>query len=526
MKAMSRVLFVYPNINTQEGFNHGVAALSGALRAAGAETKLLNLSDSLYDLPDKNSILDEVSAFDPDLICFSVMTQQYKYAVEIARAIKERFSFPLAIGGVHCAMVPEEVAREKIFDYIGIGECDIALPRLLAAIKEEGDVTAIPNIWALRDGDYVRNPVGAFPDLDELSPKDFEIFDLDHMLSEMNGWMSLLSSRGCPYACSYCFNHKIMERYQDEAGAKASSYLRRYPLERILSEARTLKERHHGIETFIFDDDLFTLGEKEVLEFCEGYKALGLDVPFVVNAHVQSFTRPMAAALMDAGCLIVKFGLESGSERIRRDVLNRRMTNGQIVRAFATAHEAGLHTSAFLMLGLPLETWDDMDATIDLVARIKPGRFRWSVFYPFPGTAIYDLCVAKKLIDRRKINETETFYEGTCLRFEPELALRIEKLQRCFHWYVNALTDLDARETYAGLIDEVENLSAEQWADRKMRFLDEDRALSARMNEAGLLHYSIRYTQVMAVRSDFVERNQGFSRPAKEWGRSTREKTQ
>jgi len=523
---MSRVLFIYPNINTQEGFNHGVAALSGALRAVGADTKLLNLSDSLYDLPDTESILDVVRDYDPDLICFSVMTQQYKYAVEIARAIKERFAFPLAIGGVHCAMVPHEVAREQIFDYIGIGECDIALPRLLEAIKAEGDVTAIDNIWALRDGDYVRNGVGDFPDLDELPPKDFEIFDLDHMLSRMNGWMSLLSSRGCPFACSYCFNHKIMERYRSEAGAKASSYLRRYPLERVLSEARSLKERHRGIETFIFDDDLFTLGEKEVIDFCEGYQELGLGVPFVVNAHVQSFTRPMAAALKDAGCLIVKFGLESGSERIRRDVLNRRMTNDQIVRAFSAAHEAGLHTSAFLMLGLPLETRDDMEATIDLVARIEPGRFRWSVFYPFPGTAIHDLCVKRKLIDRRRVDGTETFYEGTCLRFEPESALLVEKLQRCFHWYVNARTAFGAREVYAGLVDEIENLSAGEWAARSEGFLDEDRALSARLNEAGSLHYSIRYTQVMAVRSDFEEQNRGFTSPAKEWGRTVRERTQ
>jgi len=513
----ARVLFIYPNMRTQEGFNHGIAALSGALEAAGARTKLLNLNDSLYDVPATGEILDGIRDFDPDLICFSVMTQQYKYALDLARAIKERFSFPLAIGGIHAGMVPEEVAGAGIFDFIGIGECDIALPLLLKAIKEEGNVTAIPNIWALRDGEYVKNRVGPFPDLEKLPPKNFEIFDLDHMLGRMNGWMSLLTSRGCPYRCTYCFNHRIVSRYKEE-GVKPASYLRRYPVERILGEARGLKEKHPGLRTFIFDDDLFTLDERTVLDFCEGYRELGLGVPFVVNAHVQSFTRPMAAALKEAGCLILKFGLESGSERIRRDVLKRPMSNEKIAEAFAIAEEAGLHTSAFLMFGLPLEERRDLEATIDLVAAIRPGRFRWSVFYPFPGTEIHDLCVEKKLIDPRKTNHNETFYEETCLRFDPETDLLIRKLQRGFHWYVNARSGLDADDVFGALVEDVEGLTESEWEKRSGRFLEEDRRISAALCKASKLHYSIRFTQVMAVRSDFEEDNAGFAKPARTWG--------
>jgi radical SAM superfamily enzyme YgiQ (UPF0313 family) len=316
-----------------------------------------------------------------------------------------------------------------------------------------------------------------------------------------------------------------VSRYKAE-GVKPASYLRRYPVERVLGEARTLKETHPGLRTFIFDDDLFTLDEKTVLDFCRGYRDLGLDVPFVVNGHVQSFTRAMAEALKEAGCLILKFGLESGSERIRRDVLKRPMSNEKIAEAFAIAEEAGLHTSAFLMFGLPLEERRDIEATIDLVAAIRPGRFRWSVFYPFPGTEIHDLCVEKNLIDPGKTARTETFYEETCLRFDPETALLIKKLQRCFHWYVNARSGLDVADSFGELVEEIEGLTESEWDERSTRFLDEDRRISAALSKAGKLHYSIRFTQVMAVRSDFEEENAGFAKPAREWGRGGKQTQQ
>jgi len=525
VKYQARILFIYPNINSQEGFNHGIAALSGALKDIGAETRLINLNNSLYDLPTTEELLAEIRRFDPDLICFSVMSQQYKYALTLAREIKKKYSFPLAIGGVHAAMDPEGIAADRIFDFIAIGECDVSLPRLVAAMKEDADVTAVQGIWAFRDGEYKRNALGPFPSLESLPPKDFEIFDLDHMLDRMNGWMSLLTSRGCPFRCSYCFNHEIVNRYRTEAGVKPAAYLRRYPLERVLGEAGDLAARHPGIRTFIFDDDLFTLDEKTVLDFCRGYRELGLGIPFVVNAHVQSFTRDMAEALKEAGCMIVKFGIESGSERIRRDVLHRIMSNAQIVDAFAMAEEAGLHTSAFLMIGLPLEEREDLEATIDLVARVRPGRFRWSVFFPFPGTEIKKICDRHNLVDRSLMEGKDTFYEGSVLRFEPGLSLFIEKLRRCFHWYVNGRAGFGLEGTYGRLAADLEALDAEAWAAHSGKILEEDRRLSDRFCTEGKLHYSIRYTQVMAVRSDFEEANQGFSGPAKQWGGATRTET-
>lgn len=517
---MAKVLFIYPNLNAQEGFNHGIAALSGQLRAAGHETELIHLNDSLYGPVELEEVARRVMDFDPHLICFSAMSQQYKYALKLARALKDRYPYPIALGGVHATMVPEEVAGDDIFDYIGVGECDLALPALVRALENDWPLSNIPNIWARTGSGYVRNPVGPFPDINALAPKDYDIFDLNHMIPRMNGWVSVITSRGCPHRCTYCFNHQMMHRYKEEAGEKPAAYLRRYAVARIMDELTRLKENHPDLRVFIFDDDLFTLQESYVLEFCEAYASSGLDLPFVVNGHVQAFNERMAKALKAAGCSILKFGVESGSERVRREVLRRSMSDAAIYKAFEAAHAAGLHTSAFIMIGLPLEERVDLQATIQMLARLEPGRFRWAVFYPFPGTDIYDLCQRKGLIDQRKMEDLDNFYEASPLRLDPAHDLFIRKLQRALHWFVNKETSFDSAPLYLERAAEIEGLTEEEWSERAGDFLKEDREISDRLIEERKLHYSIRFTQVMAVRSDFKEKGDDLARPAKEW-RST-----
>ena len=124
----------------------------------------------------------------------------------------------------------------------------------------------------------------------------------------------------------------------------------------MVEEIRVLKERHPGISTLIIDDDLFTLNKKYVQEFTAAYKESGVGLPYVVNAHVQCFDDKMARALSESGCIITKYGLESGSKRVRNEVLWRFMTNDQIENMTRTAHKYGLHTSAFIMFGLPHES--------------------------------------------------------------------------------------------------------------------------------------------------------------------------
>lgn len=517
-----RVLFVYPNLNAEEGFNHGIAALSGCLKARGHETGMINVNEALYDVPTDDEIVEQVRVWRPDFVAFSVMTQQYRYALRLARAIKQAMpAMPIGIGGVHAIMCTEQVKGDRFWDVIGVGECDEVFPELIDRLEAGDESYREVNNFCIRreDGTYQQNPLGPYPNLDALPTKDYEIFDLEHMLGRKNGWQSILTSRGCPYRCTYCFNHEVTDRYLEDGGHTRRSYLRHYSIPRIMSDLKELRKRHPYIETFIFDDDLFTLNKQYCIDFAKAYADADLDVPYVLNAHVQSFSEPIAKALSESPCMIVKFGVESGSFELRKKVLERHMSNQAIIDAFDLCRQYGLHTSAFLMFGLPYETREMMEETIDLMARIRPGRMRWAIFFPFAGTKSYTICELGNLIDYRKMDAMDNYFCGSCLKFDEATDLFIRKLQRTFHWYANARAGLPLSDAYQKLVDEVENMDEAAWHEANDGILARDREISndylARVTPgdsdaaARYKHYSIRYTEVMAVDSDFVLAEKG-----------------
>ncbi|MBI4446660.1 MAG: B12-binding domain-containing radical SAM protein [Acidobacteria bacterium] len=512
-----RVFFIYPNLNAEEGFNHGIADLSGALKARGHETALLNLNETISPVPELAQIIDQIRQWRADLVAFSVMTQQYRYALFLGQEIKKAFpDLPLIIGGVHTMMCTEEVKADRFWDFIGVGECDVAFPDLVDLLERNDPFYwKVPNFCIRRtDGTYQHNPLGPYPSLDDLPSKDYEIFGVDWMLHRKNGWQSILTSRGCPYRCTYCFNHEVTDRYRQEGGFARKSYLRHYSIDRILGEIKQLIERHPSITTFIFDDDLFTLNEDYCREFTRAYTKADIQIPFVLNAHVQTFTEKIAHALAEAPCMIVKFGVESGSETLRKKVLERRMSNSEIIEAFELCHAYGLHTSAFLMFGLPNETRSMMEETIDLIARLRPGRMRWAIFFPFPGTESFNICRRANLIDWRKMQAMENYFCASCLKFDTETDLFIRKLQRTFHWWVNARSGLALSSVYQRMVDEIDKMDFDYWLSASENIFLRDRELSESFlaqvapgdtfAATRLKHYSLRYTEVMAVDSDFV----------------------
>jgi tRNA A37 methylthiotransferase MiaB len=253
---------------------------------------------------------------------------------------------------------------------------------------------------------------------------------------------------------------------------------------------------------FILDDDLFTFYRPYVEKFCQAYKKIS-PLPFVVNSHVGFFDHRRARSLADANCKIVKFGVESGSERIRRQILQRRMTNEKIVDAINTAHQHGLHTSVFLMIGLPNETRDDVMATIRLTARARPGRYRWSFFFPFPGTKAYELSVRGDFIDQAKMARMENFTDGSCLRFGNEHDLFLKKVGRVMPWFVNAHSNLPVAAFYRRRVDDILALDAREWQQRSQWIEQEDREISQKFMARGLSHYAIKYNRFMGVISDY-----------------------
>jgi hypothetical protein len=218
---------------------------------------------------------------------------------------------------------------------------------------------------------------------------------------------------------------------------------------------------------------------------------------------VGFFDKNRAHSLASAGCKIVKFGVESGSERIRSKILQRRMKNEEIISAIDTAHQYNLHTSVFLMIGLPGESRADVMATIQLMADAIPGRYRWSFFFPFPGTKAYELSKQGDYIDFAKMAHMENFTDGSCLNFGKEHNLFLKKVGRIMPWFVNAHSNLPVAKFYRKKVEDILALDEKSWEERTGSIEQEDNEISAKFVNQGFSHYAIKYNRFMGVISDY-----------------------
>jgi anaerobic magnesium-protoporphyrin IX monomethyl ester cyclase len=494
-----RVLFIYPNLNAQIGFNYGVAHISALLKKHGIETHLLNINEQVGYPLDFARIKQDVLRINPDVIGFSVVTNQYKYAVEIARNIKTYHPKPIVFGGIHPTMAPFDVMQESAVDCVCVGEGEEAFLEYLTKGRPEG----VLNMGYREGPKIVLEPLRAYADLRQLPPKDYDIFDFQKTIDTKDGWVGLLSGRGCPLRCTYCLNHKIIKMYKN-SGHLPKGYIRRESMDQVMNEIDYLLSRYQRIKMFIFDDDIFTLDKAWLREFSDRYRKL-TDIGFVCNAHVRFFDEEVARCLKEAGCRIVKFGLESGSDNLRRDVLHRFMTNREIESAFAAAHKYGLHTSAFVMIGLPCETKDDIMATIELLSRIKPGRFRWSLFFPYVGTEAYDIAKAQGSIDFEKMKNLDNFTDETCMNLGEEVNLLIDKVQHLFCTFVNGYADPNGDTQYRELVDRIEAAERASWEEEKKSFAAEIAEMDKRAATEGRIHYTVKFNRFMGVRSDWED---------------------
>lgn len=524
-----RVLFVYPNLYTQMGFNHGLASLSSSLKARGHETRLVNLNENLPPVPTTDEIVELVRTWKPGLIGFSCLTQQYKPGLDLARTLREaaaRLGFalpPIVVGGIHPTMVPHDVMRDGLWDHVGVGECEDALVALVERIERgetpddvanfvswKGGVRPIDaDVGTHGDAHWNHNPVGEFPDFANLPEPDYELFDTQRITDQKQGWFGLMTSRGCPYRCTYCLNHKIVDRYKEELGrnVKNIGFFRFRPAEKMIAEIRNVLARYTQIGTFILDDDLFTQNVPHALEFCALYEASGIGVPFVVNSHVKQLDDRVAEALGRAGCRILKLGIESGSLRVRKEVLKRHMTQKDILLTIESAERWRLHTSGFLMIGLPGETQSERWETVDLLAQSRIGRFRTSFFFPFPGTDSYRMTIDGGYLKEGADETLTTFTDGSCLDFGAEANLEIDKLGTCMPWFVNSrldrFHDAPAAARYQPLVARVLAMTKDEWIAFKPSVKAIDREISAVCVAHDELHYAIRYNTFMGVRSDY-----------------------
>lgn len=363
----------------------GPAYIASYLRRHGHDCEMLRLELGV----ELEEILHRVRSARPDLLGLSLTTRQWRRAASIVGELRRHLDVPVVAGGLHPTFSPQEVLAQPGFDYVCLGEGEEASLDLLnwLATVPSGSRPAMPcidNIWP-RGGPRpkLRPPIDP--------PDALPFLARDH-LDEPTGIVHLNTQRGCPFPCTYCAARNYHDLYRGQG-----SYGRRRSHDNVLAEL-TAVQSQMDVSYIVFLDDTFTLNRRWLSEFCRRYgKRFGL--PFSINARAETVDRSLLMELADAGCRHVIFGVESGSERLRREVMKRPISNQQFANAFRWSREAGLLITANYMLGLPEETPDDLASTFDLHRRLQPDDFGYFVFYPYPGTQLFQLCRQRGYLD-------------------------------------------------------------------------------------------------------------------------------
>lgn len=388
MEYIMKICFIYPDIEGVEQygyrrFYHGIGYLSSYLKMAGYKTYLIYLDKEL----EKSIFIKKIEEISPDLVVFSATTNQFPFVNKYASWIKEIGNIPIVVGGSHSTLSPKSVLKDKNIDYVCIGEGEVPLLELANAIKENSDKTNIKNIWLKNNEEIIENPLRPLiTDLDTIPFADRELFGFKEIVSHTGGWVDIMASRGCPYSCSYCCNHMFKKIYKG-----LGKYVRFRSVSNVLDEIKELTKKYDA-KVLNFQDDSFTLNHKWTKEFCGAYKK-EFDIPFWVNTRVDVINEEIIKDLVNAGCKGIRVGIESGNEELRKKILKRDMTNEEIRRFFSFTKKYGLETYTCNMIGIPGETPDMIDETIQLNREIAPNFLQFSVFHPYPMTELYDLCI-------------------------------------------------------------------------------------------------------------------------------------
>ena len=390
-----KVLFVFPDfglVTNRQGklvletggwYAEGIGSLAAVLAQAGHQASLYHLTGPV----EREQFLARLQQEAPDLVAFSVRTQVFAPAAEYALWASQA-GHATIFGSYHPMLNPEETIARPGVDMICIGEGEVPLATLCERMEKGSDYSDIPGLWIKRDGEVSKNPVGPLiEDLDSLPLPKFDLFDYDHLLSSETFTAMASFTRGCPYSCAYCINHKLRALYPNR-----NRWLRTRSPQNALAYLRRLREIYPQMRYVRVMDDIFHYSEDWLTEFLPLYKA-EINLPFAINHRPNRFTERAAKMLADAGCYQVYFGVESGNERIRNQVIGRQMSDDQIKTAFRLARENGIRTAAYNMIGLPFENMACVLDTIKLNATIKPNRIFSPIFCPYPNTKLHDIAV-------------------------------------------------------------------------------------------------------------------------------------
>ena len=323
-----------------------------------------------------------------DVLGITVLTFSLLDAMDTAMAVKAARPQTLIIaGGPHAHIFPGETLELGPFDAILRGEGEVNFRALIAGLPDTKKDPP-PGVW-WKGGN--KGEPDVTPPIEALDSLPFPARDLTQMniyhsvLSGLRPITTMMSSRGCPYRCVFCDRPHLGKRFRPRSA------------ENVVDEMEECAKM--GVKEIVFYDDTFTVDKERVRAIAGLLLERNINIAWDIRARVSDLDGEDYKLCRRAGLTRVHFGVESGDPEILRS-LRKGITVDQARTAFKAAREAGLETLAYFMVGLPAETAETMQRTLDLAIELSPDFAHFSVLIPFPGTPIYTMGLEKGIIER------------------------------------------------------------------------------------------------------------------------------
>ncbi len=349
----------------------GITVLAGWLIKAGYEVRLCD--DSIESMEHVRAEMEWA-----DVVGISSLTPNARRARELGKISREELGKPTILGGPHPTTNPEFFLDSGAADVCCAGEGDITIQELLPVIHDRSKWEDIKSLSYLKDGEVYSTPRRELlDDIDSIPLPAYHLWDMPRYMRLMvNPCVTAITSRGCPYACTFCDAEMTPRKY------------------RSMSPTATVDLMEHLLKTYnppqiVLFDDLFTIQRKRVIEICKEIVKRDLFFEWACESRIDTMDFEMLRWLRKAGCVKIYYGLESGSPRLL-NTMKKGVTLDKVIEGSKLNREVGMYYKFYILYGFPEDRPEDHIATEVLVKQTLPNAISVGVLQPIPGTAVYE----------------------------------------------------------------------------------------------------------------------------------------
>lgn len=377
--------------------------------------------------------LEVIKGFNADVVGIAVWTPYAASAFHMAKICKQiNSSCPVVVGGAHATVKAHEILDiSPNVDYVIRGEGEVTISELIRALESDhNNLNSIQGLSFRYQGNIRHNPErNAIKNLDDYPFPDRSLLINEQKYTPEDMGL-IMTSRGCPFVCSYCATH-----------AKKISYR---SIDHIINEIKFLKEKYHTTQ-ITFKDDSFTVNKRRVKQLCDRMIIEKLNINWECNTRVDLVTEELVLLMKKAGCNSIKVGIESGSRRILQQI-HKGITLEQIRSAAELFKKIGIYWTGYFLMGVPDETIEDVNKTLEFMYDIAPDFASIGVYEPYPGTSMFNEAAKKGLVKPdMTIDEFYTILPNNYYKIEPDQQVDIieaekfsvleKEIKRQFHSY-------------------------------------------------------------------------------------------